>query len=510
MGQHRSLQDMIDSVLQGIGEDAVLAKVAAEEEEDEDEEKSNGEGKKMTKAEAERKAEEEESQQGGGTDAATTPSEKTASERVFKLAGAVEEVVAALAGDRQAYSRVVTAQEEPGDQAPGRLSTDEKQQPGPADSGEFGEAKQTIPAQPAMETARPKEPQNHVKTDEKMNVTETAVKEASVDLLGYLRKMANLPDPAEYSGGPVDSSYPGAIARGSAKHLGAASLGAVGAGLLGRRHMMKAMQDPAQLKRMGDFLGKRGPEVLEAYGVPGAALGATALGALAGGTGALATGQSAAGEVQKERAKRDLMARLAAAQQGGVEMAKEGEDAINPANITTAKGDTTLNTGDPTIAKAPGADEQRAHLATNESAEAMTKEDAKAVPKRQLADYLEEPAQTAATDRTLDVALGADRVNEAGAKIASDRKLKIAAARALLQKIASEGCSCNREHLEKGNCQFCKVAARIKQSGCNAKPKMPPKKAQMGAGSAVPPTVQSSDTTVAGGGMGAGGAVPPM
>jgi hypothetical protein len=80
-------------------------------------------------------------------------------------------------------------------------------------------------------------------------------------------------------------------------------------------------------------------------------------------------------------------------------------------------------------------------------------------------------------------------VDQAGAKIASERKLKIAAARALITKISSEGCTCEQEGLEKGNCRFCKVASRLDPKTKSEKEAMV---GDVQGASNVPTTVESS------------------
>lgn len=95
---------------------------------------------------------------------------------------------------------------------------------------------------------------------------------------------------------------------------------------------------------------------------------------------------------------------------------------------------------------------QEKALQSNEAAIDLTKAEAMAVPKKQLGEVLEEPAMSSATDKTLDNALGADVVDEAGAKVA--------AARSILQKLASRGCTCSTDSSNEP-CQACKVASRL-------------------------------------------------
>lgn len=98
---------------------------------------------------------------------------------------------------------------------------------------------------------------------------------------------------------------------------------------------------------------------------------------------------------------------------------------------------------------------QERMVASNEAAINFTKRDAKAVPKKQMGEVLNEPAQSKAGDSALQDALGASFVAQGGAKIAS--------ARHLVQKIASEGCTCERGGLVKNACDFCRIASRMGQ-----------------------------------------------
>jgi hypothetical protein len=79
-------------------------------------------------------------------------------------------------------------------------------------------------------------------------------------------------------------------------------------------------------------------------------------------------------------------------------------------------------------------------VGSNESAINYTKGQAKADPKSDVNKVLTEKALTSATDKTLQQAFS--HTGQAGVKIsaadASDASIKVAAARALLSKIASE------------------------------------------------------------------------
>ena len=78
-----------------------------------------------------------------------------------------------------------------------------------------------------------------------------------------------------------------------------------------------------------------------------------------------------------------------------------------------------------------------------------TKRQAKADPKRDLEQLITEPALSASTDKTLDMAF--DNTNAAGAKIAAARLTKTAAAHALLLKLAEEACDDKKVKKEKNS-----------------------------------------------------------
>lgn len=137
-------------------------------------------------------------------------------------------------------------------------------------------------------------------------------------------------------------------------------------------------------------------------------------------------------------------------------LAKRAADGENPASI--ASGTTTaLPEDQPDQVKRPAeVTSQEKLIASNTAAIDVTKRDAKEVPKKRMAEVITEPAQTSSTDKILDENLGKKVVDQAGAKVAFDKK---ATARALLKKVASGGCTCGGA----GTCGHCKVAARLKQ-----------------------------------------------
>lgn len=152
-----------------------------------------------------------------------------------------------------------------------------------------------------------------------------------------------------------------------------------------------------------------------------------------------------------------------------VMLGKTAADAESPASISASKNQTlTLPEDQPSqMKRPPEVTSQESMIASNQAVIDATKADAKEVPKKRMGEVLSEPAQSAATDKVLDANLGADVVDQAGAKIA--------AARVLLQKIASQGCQCDAGGLDKGSCEFCKLASRMEQ-----------RKGQMRKGAQVP------------------------
>lgn len=110
-------------------------------------------------------------------------------------------------------------------------------------------------------------------------------------------------------------------------------------------------------------------------------------------------------------------------------------------------------------------------IQSNEAATNATKVKAKAPQKALLSQVLTEPAQTKSTD---------SKVHE-NLRNASKGGVKIAAAKALLQKIAAEGCQCDG----KGDCKYCKMKA--------AKSKME-KDSNAGMGGGSPPPMPMPKT----------------
>jgi hypothetical protein len=144
-------------------------------------------------------------------------------------------------------------------------------------------------------------------------------------------------------------------------------------------------------------------------------------------------GDEEEGKSDEEKAKEAQILRVV-----GV-MDKMAEDAINPAKL--AAGSEPLENPNASQAeeKVPSqpaeTSKQESMVSSNEKATNYTKQQAKAVPKARMGEVLSEPAQKKSSDPVLHNNL--DAASGAGVKLSS--ATKVAAARALLHKIAEEG-----------------------------------------------------------------------
>lgn len=127
------------------------------------------------------------------------------------------------------------------------------------------------------------------------------------------------------------------------------------------------------------------------------------------------------------------------------------EDNEEETNKLSSPTSTVLPENKPSEMKRPAeATRQEQLISSNKAVIDATKREAKAEPKKQLGEVLQEKAQTSSTDKVLNENLGASTVNAAGAKIA--------AARTLIEKVAGEGCTCTGS----GACGFCKIASKMR------------------------------------------------
>lgn len=125
-----------------------------------------------------------------------------------------------------------------------------------------------------------------------------------------------------------------------------------------------------------------------------------------------------------------ILNKIAESSQGGMTLDSKSGEGIKPP------------------ADAANGNDLRSFLETSEAATRLQKVDAKRIAKRSLADILTEPVQSKSTD---------SKVHE-NLSNATKGGVKIAQARALLQKIAEGGCTCS----DKGECKYCKMKEAIK------------------------------------------------
>jgi hypothetical protein len=129
---------------------------------------------------------------------------------------------------------------------------------------------------------------------------------------------------------------------------------------------------------------------------------------------------------------------------------KMAEDAINPAHVS-APGDTTppfSESGQAGPAEPSDVNSQKNMISSNTAAIDYTKREAKQDPIKDVEQVVSEPAMSAANDKTLNMVL--DHVDEAGAKISMVKNAhQIAAARALLMKLAQEEAEKTEEEKKK-------------------------------------------------------------
>lgn len=185
----------------------------------------------------------------------------------------------------------------------------------------------------------------------------------------------------------------------------------------------------------------------------------------------------------------------------GEDVAKANIEAAADANPLAGMGQlTSTQAGEASPHQAGdhggGFGNQARHLiGSNQAAIDATKRDAKGPVKTQLSEVLEEPALNSGTDPVLEENLR--NTGKAG--------VKIAAARASLQKIASQGCTCETIDGECASCKLQKVATAIKSNRGSTKQA----NAMMGYGG-------GSNSGMSGGagmgsmGMGGGSSMTPM
>lgn len=171
-------------------------------------------------------------------------------------------------------------------------------------------------------------------------------------------------------------------------------------------------------------------------------------------------------------------------------MRKHASDGENPATISAGpepKENPNASAAEEDVPKLPGPAQAQANMVRTKDPAApadITKGEAKAEPKRQMGEVLDEPAQKKSTDPVLQQNL--DAAASTGVKISS---VQAAAARAYLRKVAQVGESPEATPEEKEKAQKLKEALEAKKNG-NGETKE--KESQFGMGGAqtppVPPT----------------------
>lgn len=124
-------------------------------------------------------------------------------------------------------------------------------------------------------------------------------------------------------------------------------------------------------------------------------------------------------------------------------------------------------------------------IASNEAAINATKGDAKGPVKTQLSEVLDEPALSSSTDPVLRNNL--QNTGKAG--------VKIAGARAVLEKVAQQGCTCKTID---GDCAFCSLQQKVAAATESKRGSTKIANSMMGGGAMPPPS------------MGSGGGMSPM
>jgi hypothetical protein len=150
-----------------------------------------------------------------------------------------------------------------------------------------------------------------------------------------------------------------------------------------------------------------------------------------------------------ELAREHILSKLA-----GEDVMKANISASRNADPLPGGGELTVTDATQSGPKQPGdptggfGNQGRKHIASNAAAIGYTKGDAKGPQKAQLKEVLDEPALSKRTDSKLQ-----ENLRNAGSA-----GVKIAAAKALLEKIASEGCQCNSA----GECKYCQMKSAIR------------------------------------------------
>jgi hypothetical protein len=164
-----------------------------------------------------------------------------------------------------------------------------------------------------------------------------------------------------------------------------------------------------------------------------------------------------------------------------VAMRKQAANAENPAQISAGKEplvNPNASAAEEAVPKLPGPAQAQANLVQTKDPTKpadVTKSQAKAEPKRQMGEVLDEPAQKKSTDPVLHQNL--DAAAGAGTKLSS---VQASAARAYLRKLAQAGEDPNATPEEKEKAKKLKEAVEAKKNGNGGDKKE--KESQFGAG----------------------------
>jgi|GEM_PF-6376903 len=171
---------------------------------------------------------------------------------------------------------------------------------------------------------------------------------------------------------------------------------------------------------------------------------------------------------------------------------KTAADAENPAQISAGSEpleNPNASAAEENVPKLPGPAQAQANMVQTQDPTApadITKQKAKAEPKRQMGEVLDEPAQKKSTDPVLHENL--DAAGQAGVKLSS---AQAAAARAYLRKVAQAGADPDATPEEKEKAKKLQEAVEAKKNGKGEEKKE--KESQFGpTGGAVPPPPPTS------------------
>ena len=170
-------------------------------------------------------------------------------------------------------------------------------------------------------------------------------------------------------------------------------------------------------------------------------------------------------------------------------MRKHAADAESPAKIEAGSEpleNPNASASEEGVPKLPGPAQAQANMVQTKDPTApadITKGEAKAEPKRQMGEVLDEPAQKKSTDPVLQNNLS--NTGEAGVKISS---VQAAAARAYLRKIAQAGESPEATPEEKEKAQKLKEAVEAKKNGNGNGEGEKEKESQFGMGGSPMPS----------------------